>query len=105
MKTTKIYRLVKVQNGDEAEFYSNKFYGNKEAVENAIATKCLSLEQGDRNVHISDWIFHKWDSVKIEGEGWKNCTFSKIVTIKNEMYEKKYTKKFSIGYITYVMEV
>ena len=104
MKTTKIYRLVEVQNGDEAKFYGNKFYGSKEAVENAIATACFSPEHGGRNVHIADWVLHKWDSVKIEGEGWMTCTFSKIVTINDEMFGEKYTKKFSIVYVTYEME-
>ena len=32
------------------------------------------------------------------------CTFSKIVTINDEMFGEKYTKKFSIGYVTYEME-
>lgn len=104
MKTT-IYRIVRLDSNYNAKVYSPKFYGSKEKVENKIEEICFSLECGGRNPKIENYVGHRWNSVRIESEGyWCAATYCKKVTIDSEMYGEKYHLEFVLGYVTYEVE-
>lgn len=99
--TTNIYRIVEIDNNNEAKVYDTNFYGRKELAEQVIEELVFSLEHGGRNVKVSDKEGHRWNCIHIDGEGWLTATCCKKVVIDSEMFGEKYHKEFFLGYVTY----